>query len=423
MALDLPRLTRLLGAPELSWLLVAARRRMANDTPLSGTVSLTDPTEAQRAAAERLLGRAPRSGKTLTLSLDAVDAVLRRAEISPGGLAEAVVTLTGPVPSHAETARREADHWQAAFAPLTTLVGRRPELSSWLDGLHATGLARRLATTPEEATPLLATLTAVLSQLPTPATERATFAARVCGAAHALDDGRPLATLTFGAIQALTGTPPGDGAEWRRQVWASAGLLRDELSSTVLTLGLPGDPTTPTGRALAALHEAGQPAVLTLRQLTLTPPSPLTGVIHVCENPTVLSAAADRLGPACPPLVCLQGQPGTAALTLLRALAAGGARLHYHGDFDWGGLRIANILLRHVPWHPWRYTATAYRSATTTPHPTPRRLTGTVTTATWDPDLAPAMSAAGVVVEEELVLADLLADLAGGPAPQPPSIR
>jgi hypothetical protein len=30
----------------------------------------------------------------------------------------------------------------------------------------------------------------------------------------------------------------------------------------------------------------------------------------------------------------------------------------------------------------------------------------------WDPDLAPAMTARGVRVEEELVLDDLLADLA-----------
>ncbi|WTG38324.1 DUF2399 domain-containing protein [Streptomyces anulatus] len=35
----------------------------------------------------------------------------------------------------------------------------------------------------------------------------------------------------------------------------------------------------------------------------------------------------------------------------------------YHGDFDWGGLRIAIALLRRVPWRPWRYTAAHYRAA------------------------------------------------------------
>lgn len=63
-------------------------------------------------------------------------------------------------------------------------------------------------------------------------------------------------------------------------------------------------------------------------------------MVGICENPTVL-AAADTLGPAClPALVCLQGRPSAAALTLLRGLHDRGASLYYHGDFDWRGLRI-----------------------------------------------------------------------------------
>jgi uncharacterized protein (TIGR02679 family) len=50
-------------------------------------------------------------------------------------------------------------------------------------------------------------------------------------------------------------------------------------------------------------------------------------------------------------------------VTLLRHLHHQGATLHYHGDFDWGGLRIASSLLRRVPWHPWRFTAADYRAA------------------------------------------------------------
>ncbi|WND34370.1 DUF2399 domain-containing protein [Streptomyces sp. BB1-1-1] len=39
------------------------------------------------------------------------------------------------------------------------------------------------------------------------------------------------------------------------------------------------------------------------------------------------------------------------------------ARLLYHGDFDWGGVRSATPLARSVPWRPWRYTAPEYRAA------------------------------------------------------------
>ncbi len=133
-------------------------------------------------------------------------------------------------------------------------------------------------------------------------------------------------------------------------------------------------------------------------------------MVHVCENPTVLATAADAHGPACPPLVCLQGQPSAAALALLRHLHTHGAKLRYHGDFDWGGLRIATALSRRVPWHPWRYTAADYRAAATA-RPLAPPLTGPPTTAPWDPALAPALTALGVRVEEESVLDDLLNDL------------
>ncbi|MDT0443795.1 TIGR02679 family protein [Streptomyces johnsoniae] len=416
-AVDLARLRRLLGTPELAWLVTNARRRMERGRPLTGTTTNAVPSEAQRAAAERLLGRAPQRGKALTVSLDAVDALLRRSEASPGGLPAAVVALTGPVEPRDEAARREARHWATAFAPLTALCEERPELASWYDQLQSSGLVRRLATTPDAAARLLADLTAVVSRLPAPATELSVFAARTLGDAHALDEDRPLATLTFQAIRALRPPPPGSGAAWRREVWASAGLLRDALSSTVLALGLPGHQNTATGRALAALREAGQPAVLTLRQLVRDPSAAhATGRVHVCENPSVVSAAADRLGPGCPPLVCVQGQPGTAALTLLRALATTGAELRYHGDFDWGGISIANTLLERVPWHPWRYTATDYTTAANH-HPRARPLTGRPATATWDPALSTAMAAHGLAIEEELLLDTLLNDLGRAPGP------
>lgn len=58
-AVDGPRLARLLGTPDLSWLVERARRRLVAGQPMTGSVSLADPTPAQRAAAERLLARAP----------------------------------------------------------------------------------------------------------------------------------------------------------------------------------------------------------------------------------------------------------------------------------------------------------------------------------------------------------------------------
>lgn len=415
-AIDRDRLQRLLGDPALSWLLDRARRRMAQDRPLEGPVTLARPTPAQRAAVERLLGRPPSTGTALTVRLDAVDAVLRTSGASSDGLAPAVHALTGPVELAQDARIRAEEAWSEAYRALHPLLDaaapgsdRRERLDIWADGLLHGGLVRRLAPDPDNARALLARTAAVVAALPAdPPLSTAAHAARSAGDAHALDDGTPLSTLTLSAVCALTGFPSGSGAQWRRAAWASAGLLRDDVSSTVLVLGLTGTP------ALDHHAATGDPAVLTLRQLTrATPPTlPPGTTVHVCEGPSVLTAAADALGEHCPPLVCLQGQPSAAALTLLRHLHTTGCRLRYHGDFDWGGLRIATTLLRHVPWTPWRYTTDDYRTALNHPSlPAARPLSGPPATAPWAPGLAEAMAASGLRVEEELMLDLLMHDL------------
>jgi Protein of unknown function C-terminus (DUF2399) len=94
---------------------------------------------------------------------------------------------------------------------------------------------------------------------------------------------------------------------------------------------------------------------------------------------------------------------------LLRQLGAAGARLRYHGDFDWPGITIANGIAARFGALPWRLDAGAFRSAADEGGPA---LRGTPVTATWDPALTQAMLELGVKVEEERVLDDLLADLA-----------
>jgi uncharacterized protein (TIGR02679 family) len=136
--------------------------------------------------------------------------------------------------------------------------------------------------------------------------------------------------------------------------------------------------------------------------------------LSVCENPVVVAAAADQLGSGSAPLVCAAGQPGAAVMALLRLAVASGATLRYHGDFDWGGVRIGNVLFDRLPLAPWRFDVASYRAAAGAG----RVLTGAAVPASWDPDLAPAIASTGRAVEEEGVLDALLADLdASYPAP------
>jgi uncharacterized protein (TIGR02679 family) len=417
------QLRRLLGGEPTAWLVQRARSRIENGRPLTGTVTLADATVEQRRAAERLTGRPARSGTSLSVSLPEVDRILRASGAAPGGLAEAVTRLTGPVRDRNRDQADEEAAWTAAFAPLDDAVAGRSELTGWRTWLDTTGVARRLALSPAAARTLLEQTAAVLSRLPSRGVPIGRLAAECCGNAHALDDGEPVGTLALSVARALAGLPfAADGtADSRRSAWAAVGVHLDELSSLVLCFGLPGDTSTPLGRLLAAQREAAQPVAITLRQLRCHDGPLRAQAVRICENPVVVAAAADELGSHCPPLVCVGGQPSAAGWRLLDLLAAGGAEFRYHGDFDWGGVRIATAVRtrlgqRQARWRPWRYDRHAYEataeavSATST---AARPLLPEEPVATpWDPSLAIAMSHRRLRVEEELCLDSLLADLA-----------
>jgi uncharacterized protein (TIGR02679 family) len=421
---DDTRLHRLLGGASVAWLVQRARDRLEAGRPLTGPVTLTGATAEQRRAVERLTGRPPRVGTSLSVSLPEVDRVLRESGAAPGGLAEAVVRLTGPLRDRDRDRMDAAAAWAAAFAPLDGAVAGRAELAGWRAWLDATGVVRRLAPSPGVALPLLDQVAAVLRRLPSRAVPIGRLAAECCGDAHALDDGRPAGTLALSAVRALAGLPFAAevSADSRRTAWASVGVHLDDLSSLVLCLGLPGDTRTALGRLFALHRETGQPAMLTLRQLRGHDEALSAGLVRVCENPVVIAAAAEELGSRCPPLVCVGGQPSAAGWRLLDLLAAGGAEFRYHGDFDWGGVRIASAVRQRVGqgqphWQPWRYDTGAYEAAATATlavHAAARlpRLVGEPVATPWDPGLAVAMARHAVRIEEELSLDTLLADLA-----------
>jgi len=233
------------------------------------------------------------------------------------------------------------------------------------------------------------------------------------GSAHGLDDGTWLARLVQRGIALAHGTEfPGDAAG-RRALWRLVSVTPDEVSNTVLTYGL-----RPVGRgwreqALRERAEHHAEAHLTSRDLhDLQLRLPTGTVIHICENPRVVEAAADA---AClRPLVCTSGSAATVVLTLLDALAATGCRFAYHGDFDWPGIALANRIIRRYGAQPWRMGAEDYEhlAARSQADGIPQLpLDGQPVSAAWDPGLAPAMTALGVALHEEVTLDLLVADL------------
>ncbi len=159
---------------------------------------------------------------------------------------------------------------------------------------------------------------------------------------HALDRGSPVAT----AVLRLLGHESPDSADAWRIAWDEHGIDCDPVSSRVLVMNL----RLCGGAACVRLTEAAgpEPLWLTWRSLsgTFGTEDPK---VFVCENPSVLIAAADRLGMRGLPLVCTNGRPSAAAMRLLTGLAETGAILHIRADDDPAGQEIVSGIMKAIP--------------------------------------------------------------------------
>lgn len=411
MSADLPRLRATLGDPALARLVAALRRRLELGRPLSGSLTLAAATPEERVALDTLLGRAATRGNSLRVDIDILAETLAVAGIC-ASLQEAVELLEGPVVAHKDLKRRLLQAWAETHADARVAFASWPAMTAWLEDLFAQGTLKRLAPEPPQAAFLLSEIARMIAALPAQGDPLAGFAAKLYGDAHALDAGSPLATLAVRAAARLGGVQEfADDAEGRREAWAAVGVLCDELSTPVLLFNLPAAGDTPTARLLRSALADAEPAYLSLRHLLRWPlatdPALAGGEIFVCENPTIVALAAERLGSRSAPLVCVNGQFATPAKTLLRQLTTAGARLRYHGDFDGGGLTIACRVIVDLGASPWRFCASDYQAAPKGKPISPE----SIPACPWDPALSDALRSEARAVHEEAVAEDLLRDL------------
>lgn len=193
-----------------------------------------------------------------------------------------------------------------------------------------------------------------------PGVRLAQLAASALDNAHALDYREELGRAVSRLIALAHGLPRPlrAGRDWRR-AWSAAGVRCDGVSSRVLVLNLPLRGDNPAARCSAAVP--GEPLWLSLRAITGDWTVPTGTSVFVCENPTVLEAAADELGPRCPPLICTDGIPSLAALDLIAGLAATGCAINVRADIDDAGFVVVEQVRSVAPAAtPWRYDATSY---------------------------------------------------------------
>ena len=232
----------------------------------------------------------------------------------------------------------------------------------------------------------------------------AELAASETGNSHSLDRGQSLGSLVIRFSRQLDPSATWKKTADRRDAWETLGVLCDEVSAPVLVLNLRADSDSLTGQSLNLHADAGEPCRLSVRQLKRHPPifdlATVGPAVFVCENPAIVDVAANRLGHRSKPLVCIDGQPKTASRLLLSALTAAGIEIKYHGDFDWEGIRIGNVVMSRHSATSWRFNANDYKQAATNDFV----LTGKPVSADWDSLLSGALQEHGTCVHEEEIL-------------------
>jgi uncharacterized protein (TIGR02679 family) len=400
--------------PEFRRLLRQARRSLERTGgDLSGSVSLSHPDDAERKAIIGITGQYRHAqANRIGVRLADLDRAVR--ETTGRGLPELLVGLGGPLrdrPAEKNVlagARDDAIR-EAQASSLASSAWYR----DWLAEIGRDGTLTKLVNTGEQAR--LGQAVRVLEYLAgrqdAPVLLPA-LAADVTGDTKALNHGTLLSTLVLRALAGQAGMGrPGTAGE-RRELWEAGGVVVDDLASRVLVLNLPAEGAG-LAEWLTGAARHGVPFYVTLHQLMTFPLTIRGAVGYVCENPAVLRHAAAELGAGSAPVLCTEGRPSAAFHQLADAVVGGGGELRYHGDFDWPGLAIASAVMRRHGARPWRFGARDYLAGIRL-HAEHVLLSGTPQPTPWDPELSPAMAAAGRVLFEESVADDLIKDLRRG---------
>jgi len=394
---DVERLQRILGGSELSSLRQRLRARYERGAA-GGEFTLKQLSVAERRALTGLLGRPFRTADSMRVSSSELDEAISHSGLAVD-LKTALEMLDGPLVDRRAQRLALESSWAA-------VLSRRvePRLSALLSTGGGLSLLKRLSSSDAaRASLLIDQAERVLALLPAAGITLGQLAAETQGDSHALDAGRPVATLVLQACRVRQESVD----ERPRELWARLGVAVNELACPALCLNIPV-----LGGSVGGRPSAGEPYYCSLRMLLRQPPSfDVAGRdVFVCENPNVVSIAADRLGAACAPLLCTDGMPSASQRTLLTQLASAGARLRYHGDFDWPGIVIGNFVMRRFGATAWRFGREDYLAAARLEGG--RSVSGDgMVQARWDEELAAAMVERGVVVHEEGVVGELLGDL------------
>lgn len=178
----------------------------------------------------------------------------------------------------------------------------------------------------------------------------AVLAARITGNPHYFDRGTTAGTLlVHGFCFSQKREYPQSAYQWK-ELLVDAGILPDDVASTVITYGVHLKKRGELHPAVEAFYQMKEPVTLTsINLLESELASGEEGRAYVVENEMVFRYLYEKIKNHKITLLCTSGQMRTAALELIRLLVQGNTRIYYSGDMDPEGLGIADRIWKKYP--------------------------------------------------------------------------
>ena len=173
----------------------------------------------------------------------------------------------------------------------------------------------------------------------------AVFAAAVSGNPHYFDRGTAAGQLLTHAVCHWKKAEFPENAHRWRELFRSAGIVPDNVSSMVHAYGLRLQTKKGWHPAYDAFCQLKEPYVITMENIKgATGVQAAGNIVHIVENEMVFSYLLENTKEQNLTLLCTSGQLRAAAVELIRLILDSGAVICYSGDIDPDGIGIADRL-------------------------------------------------------------------------------
>lgn len=153
-------------------------------------------------------------------------------------------------------------------------------------------------------------------------------------------------------------------AEERTELFFKAGVIKDDISNYTVCYGIEIEKEGETFKGAEEFFKNKEPLHLSLWNIkNITKIKCTNKKLYVFENPSVFSEILSKLKEEKVSLLCTAGQPKLASLLIMDKAIEEGVIIHYSGDLDPEGIKIADNLKKRYA-HSlklWRFSEEDYK--------------------------------------------------------------